>query len=60
MDFLKAICLAVVEGITEFLPISSTGHMILAQFVRVGGDSRVLFPAYLREGSGPCPLKSQI
>ena len=32
MDFimiLKAILIAVVEGITEFLPISSTGHMIL-------------------------------
>lgn len=29
MDFIKMIVLAVVEGITEWLPISSTGHMIL-------------------------------
>lgn len=29
MSFWEAIILAIIEGITEFLPISSTGHMIL-------------------------------
>jgi len=38
--YLKALLLAVVEGLTEFLPISSTGHLILVnKYVQLTPDA---------------------
>ncbi|MCI8520440.1 MAG: undecaprenyl-diphosphate phosphatase [Clostridia bacterium] len=54
LNILNAIVFGVVQGITEWLPISSTGHMILLdQFIRLGHDKafKDLFFVVIQFGS---------
>ncbi len=52
MSVIKAIILGVVQGITEFLPISSSGHLSLFQhFLGVGGEGSLLFSVLLHLGT---------
>ncbi len=38
MSVIEAIILGIIQGLTEFLPVSSSGHLELAKFI-MGGDS---------------------
>src|SRR5690606_24014341 len=53
MAFLQALILAVIEGLTEFLPVSSTGRMIIASaFMGIASDPFVkLFTIVIQLGA---------
>ena len=52
MTMLQAVILALVQGATEFLPVSSSGHLVLAQsFLGVGQEHKLFWDVALHVGT---------
>ena len=51
MDLIQIVVLSIVQGITEFLPISSSAHLILISKLFGWQDQGILFDIYVHGGS---------
>jgi len=50
--YLKALALAFIEGVTEFIPVSSTGHMILiGDIIQFTGEKAHAFEIFIQLGA---------
>jgi undecaprenyl-diphosphatase len=52
VDFLNAVILGLVEGLTEFIPVSSTGHLIIVgHFLHFEGAAANTFEVFIQLGA---------
>ena len=51
MSILEAVVLGVLQGVTEFLPISSSGHLVLARWILGWDDPGLAFDAAVHVGT---------
>lgn len=51
MDSLQAVVLGIVQGLTEFLPVSSSGHLVLVPWALGWGEPGLLFDTLVHWGT---------
>ena len=54
MDYLQAVILGIVEGLTEFLPVSSTGHLTITEKIlglKIDDDAVTAYTAVIQMGA---------
>lgn len=51
MNLISASLLGVVQGLTEFLPVSSSGHLVLGQYIADFKEPGAVFEAFLHAGT---------
>ena len=52
MNLLEAIILGLIQGLTEFLPVSSSGHLVLAQNLMGITENQLAISVVLHLGTG--------
>ena len=51
MDFIEALILGIVQGLTEFLPVSSSGHLLITRNILGVTASPLLFEIMVHAGT---------
>ena len=52
MNFWQAVLMGIIQGLTEFLPVSSSGHLVMGKvFFGMNIDTSALFEALLHVGT---------